>query len=712
MIIYTFLKILDLSLKASIVILIVFAIRALLRKAPKKYVFLLWAAVWFRLLCPLEIHLPVYTVPYIEPLGVSFSVQEVTVNESAETEETVSSQTAANETLSVNEEANPAISLKDAALQVSAYVWLAGVGAFVIYAAISLYRLKKNLRGAMRIHAHVLISDYIDSPFVIGLMSPDIYLPSSLTEKESEYILLHENYHIQRRDPLWKSLAFAALALHWFNPLVWLSFALFRKDMEMSCDEAVIEKAGRDIRADYSETLLSFSTERKRISIPLAFDEGNPKGRIRHLSEWKKPKKAAAVILTVLCIVLSVLFLSGQSRNYDTCTLKGLNPAAENDLTAQFQFRLNRNVTRVTLQAEHWHQGNRTVYELTDLVNGVRSVTVNWIVSISEDSSSGSVLVTLSAGYRFTAEIPLEFSSGSASWYMNDFPVNYNISLRPGESAVLEVLQLQSMMTRKNLNMKSLKERDIEEAEDLILFRAVCHGGDNLKAADVTGLVPKTVTSASVYCRPDFHSAYDAEGFYKKFAELLESGEGLSKVSDEVGIHSEWMTNEYFEIVLNDSITVFAGSGEQTIIVSQTGTYTADSAVLDWLHVFCKGASPKLIITRLCGRYLIHMDSETDVMFEIRREGEGLIMRSEYLQDGQIISAMDYDIRLTGQTNELYEYDRPYADALITSSNYPDLWKLKDSTYRLEPDDHGLRLTVLNENGEPVMDSGIWLERE
>jgi beta-lactamase regulating signal transducer with metallopeptidase domain len=314
MLVSVFMKILDLSLKASIVIVAVCLIRLLMRKMPKKYVFLLWAAVWFRLLCPLELHLPVYTVPFMEPLEETFAVQEVTVNEAAtETENEISPETAEQESGTAAEE-KTAMSYKEIAVHASAYIWFAGVAAFAIYSAVSLYRLKKKLIGAVRTDKHVLISDYIDSPFVIGIFSPDIYLPSSLDEKELEYILLHENSHIERRDTLWKTIAFAALALHWFNPLVWISFILFEKDMEMSCDEAVIEKAGSNIKADYSETLLTFSSARKKLSIPLAFDEGNPKGRIRHLSQWKKPSKAAAAILAALCIVMSVLLLSTGNR--------------------------------------------------------------------------------------------------------------------------------------------------------------------------------------------------------------------------------------------------------------------------------------------------------------------------------------------------------------------------------------------------------------
>ena len=602
------------------------------------------------------------------------------------------------------------MSFRDIAVYGSAYVWLAGITAFVIYSAVSLYRLKKKLEGAVRIHRHVLICDYIDSPFVTGIMSPDIYLPSSLNEKESEYILLHENCHIQRRDPLWKSIAFAALAVHWFNPLVWLAFELFRKDMEMSCDEMVIEKAGSGIRAEYSETLLALSSGRKQLSISLAFDEGDPKGRIRHLSEWKKPKKAAAVISVTLCVILSVLFLSTQNRNYDTCTVKNLNSATAFNQTSEFQFNLNRDVTRVSLQAEQWHQGSRTVYELTDLSKGVQDVSVYWTVSVSEDGSAGTAGISVLGGNGpKEAEIPLIFSDGSASWYMNDYPLNHKVSLAPGKSAVLEVLQLQSMMTRKNLNLSSLTEKDIAETEDLIVLRAVCHGSKSPETRDVTGLDPEHVTSVTVYCKPDFHTAFDAKGFYAQFAKLLESGEGLRKVSDDISVPGEWMKNEYFEIVLNNDVSIFVRSGKQTMIVSKTGTYTADPNVSDLLHEFCTG--PKLI-DRLCGRYIIHPDNETDLIFEIGKEGEELVIHSEYLKDGQVISEPDYDIGLLNQMSELYEYDRPYADAVITCKGSPDLWKLKDNTYRLEPDENGLRLTVLDENRKPVMDSGIRLERE
>ena len=155
---------------------------------------------------------------------------------------------------------------------------------------------------------NIYLADYIPSPFVMGLFRPKIYLPSTLTETERGYILRHEQYHLRRRDHVVKLLSFLALCVHWFNPLVWAAFILAGKDMEMSCDEAVVRELGEDIRADYSASLLSLATGRRIVAgMPLAFGEGDTGGRIRNLLNWKRPQPWIIAVCAVVCVGLIAL---------------------------------------------------------------------------------------------------------------------------------------------------------------------------------------------------------------------------------------------------------------------------------------------------------------------------------------------------------------------------------------------------------------------
>ena len=152
----------------------------------------------------------------------------------------------------------------------------------------------------------------------MGLFRPKIYLPSTLTETERGYILRHEQYHIRRRDYLVKFLAFLALCVHWFNPLVWVAFVLAGKDMEMSCDEAVVKELGEDIRADYSASLLSLATGHRIVAgMPLAFGEGDTGGRIRNLLKWKRPRPWVIAVCAVVCVGLIALCAANPKGDSD-----------------------------------------------------------------------------------------------------------------------------------------------------------------------------------------------------------------------------------------------------------------------------------------------------------------------------------------------------------------------------------------------------------
>ena len=314
----------NMSLTASVVILAVLAVRLLLRRAPKVFSYALWAVVLFRLLCPVSVTSAVSLLgalgaPAQERSAVTSVVEYVPADIvrnmapavtplpqepfPAEPGENIISTAP-----SVTQPAAAPASPLSGPVAVLTLTWLTGMALLLLYSVVSLLRLRRRLVGAVRLEDNIYLADYIPSPFVMGLFRPKIYLPSTLTETERGYILRHEQYHLRRRDHVVKLLSFLALCVHWFNPLVWAAFILAGKDMEMSCDEAVVRELGEDIRADYSASLLSLATGRRIVAgMPLAFGEGDTGGRIRNLLNWKRPQPWIIAVCAVVCVGLIAL---------------------------------------------------------------------------------------------------------------------------------------------------------------------------------------------------------------------------------------------------------------------------------------------------------------------------------------------------------------------------------------------------------------------
>ena len=301
---------LDISLTVSIVIVFVIGIRQLMKRAPKIFSYLLWGLVLLRLLVPISIESPMSIVPEQTELSGIVEINEVLPEIEFETPQ----ERERNEWYRENTPPGEPLAQVCTVLTARdylAFVWLFGIAVMLIYGVGSYCKLKRKLKVIVPYGKRIFIADDIDSPFVMGLIRPAIYLPGTLDASERKYIIAHEQYHIRRGDHIFKALAFMALTIHWFNPLVWLAFVLASRDMEMSCDEAVIRKYGEDVRADYSASLLNLATGHRLFTgTPLAFGEGDPTGRVRNLAKWKKPKRWIILICVILCMVLAVCLLT------------------------------------------------------------------------------------------------------------------------------------------------------------------------------------------------------------------------------------------------------------------------------------------------------------------------------------------------------------------------------------------------------------------
>ena len=317
-----FLQVLNMSFTASFVILFVLIARLLLKRAPKAFSYSLWGVVLFRLICPFSFEsilslLPVNAKPIPEAI-VYAATPEVDTGLSALNRAVNSVLPAATPHAS----ANP--------MQITVFLgrtlWLLGIAILFCYSVVSLFRLKKRLKGSVHERENIYLSDALGAPFVLGFIAPKIYLPSSLKDEEKQHILLHEQTHIHRQDHIIKMLSFFVLCLHWFNPLVWAAFFLSGKDMEMACDEAVIKRLGSGIKKNYSASLLALATRRHAVcGVPLAFGEGSAKSRIKNILRYKKPVVWVLLVLAAVVLMLSFgLFLNPLSSGL-LLNAKGVN---------------------------------------------------------------------------------------------------------------------------------------------------------------------------------------------------------------------------------------------------------------------------------------------------------------------------------------------------------------------------------------------------
>lgn len=318
---YRFLPaLLNMSLTASVVTLFILFARLLLKRAPKIFSYALWYVVLFRLLCPVAVGssfslLGILDTPAVETHSAVSSIEYIPANivhtEFPEIQMPVPGVSdVVNRQLPQGAEQLGADPL-EFPTTFATYIWGAGFLTMAVYSVIAYFGIRKKLKVVIPLRDNIFIADDIKSPFVIGFFRPRIYLPCGLGGKEQEYIILHEQHHIRRLDHIVKALVFLALCIHWFNPLIWLAFVLMGKDMEMSCDEAVIRKMGENVRADYSASLLALATGRRLIAgTPLAFGEGDTKGRIRNLANWRKPAFWVILAAVAGCAMLAVCLLT------------------------------------------------------------------------------------------------------------------------------------------------------------------------------------------------------------------------------------------------------------------------------------------------------------------------------------------------------------------------------------------------------------------
>ena len=304
-----FLTLVNRGLSAGWLVLAVIAARFLLKKAPRWAVCALWGLVALRLLCPFSPESPLSLIPDAQPVSPEAVWNTVPAVEMAPdaTEAPVSPVLEAVLPDGLPVSPTPAQEIVAAA----SILWCAGLAGMALYTLVSYRRLSRRVKGAVRIDGNLYQGAAIPTPFVLGVLRPRIYLPNALSREDMPYVIAHERAHIRRRDPLWKALGFGLLCIYWFQPLLWLGYALFCRDMELACDEKVASALSPSHRANYSQALLNCSAGRRFLAAcPVAFGEVGVKERVKRVLSFRRPTLRAVLAAVLICAVIAVCFLT------------------------------------------------------------------------------------------------------------------------------------------------------------------------------------------------------------------------------------------------------------------------------------------------------------------------------------------------------------------------------------------------------------------
>lgn len=338
----------------TLVILAVLLVRLILRRLPKKYSYLLWSVVGIRMLFQIQLParfslLSIWHFLMQRISGIRFltdspkvtNMQRLTDLQAGTQNlqpagQLITGQTVTGAAQGLSQAGSGLGSGVNQILQICMLIWIAGMIVLLLYGILSYFKCRRMTVQAVHMEGNIWECDHLTTPFVLGIVRPRIYIPFHLSAEEKPYILAHETYHIKRGDPIVRLLAFVLLTFYWINPFVWLAYFLMIRDMEMSCDEAVLLQLGTKIRKAYSNSLLTFATGRKQVTFsPLAFGESDTSGRIKNILDFKKPKVWGS-FLAILAVILAAVFcLTGQKTEDDTSASQSEQQVTDSSRSAQ-----------------------------------------------------------------------------------------------------------------------------------------------------------------------------------------------------------------------------------------------------------------------------------------------------------------------------------------------------------------------------------------
>lgn len=386
-----FLKLLNLSISASWLVLVVLALRLVLKRAPKWVNVLLWGMVALRLMLPFSIESALSLIPSAEtvsPEVVQFDPAP-TITSGVEFIDN-----AVNPSLSESFAAAPLASVNPLYVwtYLAGWVWLIGLAAMLAYALVSYLRLRRRVSASIPLRENIYVCDEVPSPFILGIVHPRIYLPSALDEAQRGSVLSHERAHLARHDHWWKPLGFALLAVYWFNPLLWLAYTLLCRDIELACDERVLRGMDAGQVKDYSSALLACSVPRRMLAAcPLAFGEVGVGARVKNALRYKKPAFWVVAASVIVCIVVAVCFLTNPER----ATMKWAKSLRVEDVA-----RIELHVMPQAIDKQYKDLDTEEIAEAVALINKSGGRYVRSMEPL--DGGSTALYVTTTDGVRHT----------------------------------------------------------------------------------------------------------------------------------------------------------------------------------------------------------------------------------------------------------------------------------------------------------------------
>lgn len=540
-----FIKILNMSIAASWLILAVFLLRRLLKKAPKWVNVLLWGIVALRLLCPVSIESTLSLIPGAEtiPADILLQVQPM-IN---------SGLSLLNSTINdfILQSAAPAAEASANPLQITFFVlsviWIAGLCLMLAYSLLSYLRLRHRLNTAIRLKDNIYQSENIAAPFILGIIRPRIYLPFE-QEESLEYVLAHEQAHLSRRDQLWKPLGFLLLSIYWFNPLMWAAYILLCRDIESACDEKVIRHLDREQRVNYSEALLNCSISRKSLAAcPLAFGEVGVKSRIKNVLNYQKPAFWLIVIAVLVCIAVSVCFLTNPPGEEPQLTLDKVIALSQKgdrlgweDFAAYEGRDIGSGLYIMRYEIDGWFyllaggvpgEGNEPLYVLLCCGSYENEATQASIELRSKDISKEAVRDFIDAHqYRY----PIRTESNSEANTEVTTEVNTEIGKEIGDEFSYPILILDKTSTADNESSIKEPEESITDIDEAIRLAVLQHYADDLTTGLLRCESHKILATASGTPREESTTSATtvfAIALYREYNLSMSSGSYVSRVS-------------------------------------------------------------------------------------------------------------------------------------------------------------------------------------
>ena len=454
-----FLKLANMSISASWLVLAILVLRLVLKKAPKWVNVLLWGIVAVRLICPFTIESALSLIPSTQTIPMNIEMAAKPAIDSGV--EVVNSMV--NPMIAASFTPNPAASANPLQIWIplAAVIWAFGMVLMFLYTAISYWRLNRRIDTAVLYRDNIFQSENVSSPFVLGIIKPKIYLPFHMNEQDLQHVVAHERAHIRRKDHWWKPLGFLLLTIHWFNPLIWLAYVLLCRDIELACDEKVIKELDNEQRADYTQALVDCSVNRRMIAAcPLAFGEVGVKDRVKTIMNYKKPTFWLILVALILCVIVAVCFLTDpiQEKN----SLSFLN----------YKYSISMSEYQDVIPAVHYTSENDQGSIGIGMVEGEAFATyldtVQWTekwFAPTDLSSTGSVAVNVANNLRITI-----YDRNFAAVKFNDEVCYYRIKandyqriqdlLMPADSERLEMAS--ETRLELALGVVTIKENDTQ----------------------------------------------------------------------------------------------------------------------------------------------------------------------------------------------------------------------------------------------------------